>query len=176
VLRTDDATRPRVYARVNRRRYGMRAQALAGVAVVLVLASGCAQSEPEATQEPSPTPASKISVTLTEFEVAATPETGAAGKVTFALANEGDEVHEFVVIRSDLAPGKLPTKADGSVDEDKVNGIDEVEDIEKGATAKLKVDLEAGSYALVCNRVDEEDDGTVEAHYKLGMRTGFTVS
>jgi uncharacterized cupredoxin-like copper-binding protein len=152
---------------------------LSCLAVVLVLASGCAQSEQaepsaEPTSEPTVEPASKIGVELREFEVSADPDTGAAGRVTFTIANEGEEVHEFVVIRTDLDPAKLPISDDGSVDEDKVDGIGEVEDLEPGKSEKLKVDLDPGPYALVCNRVEEEH-GEVEAHYKLGMRTGFTV-
>jgi uncharacterized cupredoxin-like copper-binding protein len=45
--------------------------------------------------------------------------------------------------------------------------VDEIEDIEKGATPKLTIDLDAGSYVLICN---------VAGHYRQGMRTSFTVT
>jgi hypothetical protein len=38
----------------------------------------------------------------------------------------------------------------------------------------LTVDLDAGSYALICNIVEEEE-GEPEAHYAEGMRADFTV-
>jgi hypothetical protein len=53
--------------------------------------------------------------------------------------------------------------------------VDEIEDIPVGETPTLTVDLEPGAYALICNIVQEEPDGTLEAHYAEGMRTGFTV-
>ena len=111
---------------------------------------------------------------LLEFSVIPAPAGGKAGKVKFSVRNAGKFVHEFVVVKTDLDPFMLPTKTNGSVDEDKVNGIDELEDIKAGTTATLKVTLQPGKYALICNVVDEED-GKPEVHYKLGMRAAFTV-
>ena len=54
--------------------------------------------------------------------------------------------------------------------------VDEVEDLAVDATESLSVDLEAGSYVLICNVVQEEPDGTMEAHYAEGMRASFTVA
>jgi hypothetical protein len=58
--------------------------------------------------------------------------------------------------------------------------VDEVEEIPAPAadavvSEELEVDLEPGGYAFICNLVEEED-GETEVHYKLGMRTAFTVS
>jgi hypothetical protein len=53
--------------------------------------------------------------------------------------------------------------------------VDEIEDIPVDDTQALTVDLTAGSYVLICNILQEEPDGTLEAHYAEGMRTGFTV-
>jgi hypothetical protein len=50
--------------------------------------------------------------------------------------------------------------------------VDEIEDIPVGDQPTLNVDLEAGSYVLICNIYDEAEQ---EAHYSLGMRTAFTV-
>lgn len=50
--------------------------------------------------------------------------------------------------------------------------VDEVEDIAVGDTQSLTVDLEAGSYVLVCNICDAEEQ---EAHYQEGMRLAFAV-
>ena len=71
-----------------------------------------------------------------------------AGDVTFNVTNTGPEdIHEFVVFMTDLAPDALPTAPDGSVDEEGegVELIDEIEDIAVGDTPTLTVALDAGS-------------------------------
>lgn len=119
-----------------------------------------------------------VTVGLQEFAVSADPSSVPAGSVTFDVTNDGpDDVHEFVVIKTDLAPTDLPTDEDGAVLEDGegMEVVDEIEDIPIGESQTLTVDLETGSYALICNILQEEPDGTLEAHYAVGMRTGFTV-
>ena len=116
-----------------------------------------------------------VNVTLQEWSVLPDAETAAAGAVTFVVTNEGpDDIHEFVIIRTDLDPGDLPTDATGAVDEagEGMEVIDEIEDIAVGDTAELSVTLEAGSYILLCNIYDETE---LEAHYAMGMYTAFTV-
>ena len=122
--------------------------------------------------------ATTVAVALQEFAVSADPATVPAGSVTFDVTNDGpDDVHEFVVIKTDLAPTDLPTDKDGAVLEDGegMEVVDEIEDIPVGETPTLTVDLETGAYVLICNILQEEPDGTLEAHYTEGMRTGFTV-
>jgi uncharacterized cupredoxin-like copper-binding protein len=119
-----------------------------------------------------------IGVALQEFAVSADPTTAPAGSVTFEVSNTGpDDVHEFVVIKTDLGPTELPVDDDGAVLEDGegMEVVDEIEDIPVGETPTLTVDLDAGAYVLICNILQEEPDGTLEAHYAEGMRTGFTV-
>jgi len=116
-----------------------------------------------------------VAVTLQEFAVIPSPASTAAGEVTFTATNEGpDDVHEFVIFQTDLAPDALPTGEDGSVDEagEGLTLIDEIEDIAVGDAPTLTVNLEAGSYVLICNIFDATEN---EAHYQEGMRVGFTV-
>ncbi len=116
-------------------------------------------------------------ITLQEFAVLPSPDSAPAGEVTFNVTNIGPEdVHEFVVFATDLAPDALPTAADGSVDEtgEGVELIDEIEDIAVDATPTLTVTLDAGSYVLICNIVEEEGADTI-VHYQQGMRVGFTA-
>ncbi|HEX6138883.1 MAG TPA: hypothetical protein VF013_00280 [Candidatus Limnocylindria bacterium] len=118
-----------------------------------------------------------VNVDLQEFAIVTASSTAPAGSVTFHVTNKGpDEVHEFVIIKTDLDAASLPTDGDGAVEEeaDGLEVIDEVEDLAVDATHDLTVDLAAGSYVLICNIVDSKD-GQAEAHYKMGMRTGFTV-
>ena len=116
-----------------------------------------------------------VDVTLQEFAVVPSPSSIEAGEVTFQATNEGpDDVHEFVVFRTDLAPDQLPVDENGAVDEEGagLELIDEIEDIPVGETQSVTVELESGTYVLICNIWDEEEQ---EAHYAEGMRVTFTV-
>ena len=117
-----------------------------------------------------------VAVTLQEFAITAVPATVAAGSVTFEATNNGpDDIHEMVVIKTDLDPTALPTKDDGSVDEagEGIEAIDEIAEFDPGNTESLTLDLEAGAYVLICNIYDADE---VEAHYQEGMRLAFTVT
>ena len=116
-----------------------------------------------------------VDVTLQEFAVGTDPASIGAGEVTFAATNDGpDDVHEFVVFKTDLGPTELPTDENGAVEEtgEGLELIGEIEDIEVGDTQEVMLDLEAGTYVFVCNIWDEDEQ---EAHYQEGMRTSFTV-
>jgi uncharacterized cupredoxin-like copper-binding protein len=118
---------------------------------------------------------STVGVTLREFAVEPAQSSAPAGEVTFEVRNEGpNDPHELVVIRTDLAPDALPTDDRGVVDEEGegIEVVDEVEEIPVGGSATLTVELDPGSYVLICNIYDEEEQ---EAHYAQGMRTAFTV-
>jgi uncharacterized cupredoxin-like copper-binding protein len=116
-----------------------------------------------------------VDVTLQEFSIGTEPASTGGGEVTFDVTNDGpDDVHEFVLFRTDLGLTELPTDENGAVVEDGegLELVDEIEDIPVGETQSLTVDLDAGSYVIVCNIWDEEEE---EAHYQEGMRTSFTV-
>ena len=98
-----------------------------------------------------------------------------AGSVTFTVNNTGPEdVHEFVILKTDLDPGALPVDANGAVSENGagIEVVDEIEDITVGATKDVTATLAAGKYVLICNIYDEAEK---EAHYKMGMRIAFTA-
>lgn len=146
---------------------------------VMLAACGDDEKDSGATTTPGGTAAggggTEIDVTLQEFSVIPETDSTDAGEITFNVENIGpDDVHEFVIIKTELEPDALPTLDDGSVDEtgEGVEVIDEIEDLPVGETQSLTVDLEAGAYVLICNIYDETE---VEAHYAEGMRIGFTV-
>jgi uncharacterized cupredoxin-like copper-binding protein len=138
-----------------------------GSATVLLaaLAVACGGDDEEAS----------VDVTLAEWSVTASPASVAAGSVTFAVTNDGEEPHEFLVIRSDLAPDALPTDEDGKVPEEEIDLIDEIEPFAAGTTEEMTLDLEAGSYVLICNIVELLPGEEPESHYLQGMHTAFTV-
>lgn len=147
-------------------------------ALVGVLLVACGEDEVGAEGDGATT----VQVTLDEWAVAAEPASTQSGEVTFDVSNAGGEVHEFVVIRTDLGLLDLPTADDGSVDEEGAEDLEvvsEVEDIAAGASETLTLDLEAGHYVLICNIVEEEMEmDKMEhdpSHYQSGMRTEFTV-
>ncbi|HEV7200042.1 MAG TPA: hypothetical protein VGO32_04480 [Candidatus Limnocylindria bacterium] len=118
---------------------------------------------------------STVDITLQEFAVIASETSAPAGEITFSVTNDGpDDVHEFVIVQTDLEPGDLPTDEHGTVDEsgEGMEVIDEIEDLPVGETQEVTVELEAGSYVLLCNIFDATED---EAHYAEGMRSAFTV-
>ena len=79
--------------------------------------------------------------------------------MTFAVTNAGTQVHEFVVVKTDLKADALPV-VDNKIDETTLTPVDEIEDIAAGAAPTLAVDLDAGHYVLLCN---------IETHYAQGM-------
>lgn len=116
-----------------------------------------------------------VAVTLQEFAVAADPGSAPAGSVTFDVTNVGpNDVHEFVVVKTDLGPTELPVDDTGAVKEggEGMEAVDEIEDIPVDGNEQLTVDLDAGNYVLFCNVYSEDEK---EAHYSEGMRIGFTV-
>ena len=140
----------------------MRLLAVAGAVLMLAAASCGGGGE-------------TVEVTLQEFSIGTEPTSAGAGDVTFDVSNEGpDDTHEFVLFKTDLGITELPTDENGAVVEDGegLELIDEIEDIPVGDSQSLTLDLDAGSYVIVCNIWDEDEQ---EAHYAEGMRTSFTV-
>ncbi|MGZ8625609.1 MAG: hypothetical protein ACXWXK_02890 [Actinomycetota bacterium] len=119
---------------------------------------------------------SAVAVTLQEFAVVPDTASVDAGSVTFEATNDGpDDPHELVVVATELDPQSLPTDENGAVDEagDGIEVIGEIEEFAVGETESATFELEAGSYVLICNIWDEDEQ---ESHYQEGMRTAFTVA
>lgn len=142
-----------------------------GCAAVLTLASSCGDDNGDCGNN-----AATVNVTLREFSVTPSRPSAPHGNITFHVTNAGTEDHEFLVVRTDLPPDALPQNEDGSYMEDGAGTelIDEIEEFPAGTSEDLTLDLEAGDYVLLCNRV-EVDDEELEAHYALGMFAAFTV-
>lgn len=143
------------------------------VSAVALSLAGCASDAGSSADDGG---ATTIDVTLQEFAIILSTDSAPAGEVTFSVTNDGpNDVHELVVIATDLAAGDLPTDDTGAVTEDGegMEVIDEIEDIPVGETQELTVDLDAGNYALICNIYDEDEQ---EAHYQMGMYTAFEAT
>lgn len=118
---------------------------------------------------------STLEVSLDEWTVKPAETEVAAGAVNFATENIGEEPHELVVVKGE----DLPTAEDGSADEEQLPDgalLGEIEKYPAGETCDGVFELEAGTYTLFCNVVEEEEDGTIEAHVEKGMVTTITVT
>lgn len=106
--------------------------------------------------------------TLSEFKIALASDTLAAGNDTFTVKNAGTIAHEFVIKRSTLSDSALPTKADGTIDEEstELGDVGEVEIETPGSSKDLAANLEPGTYVFFCN---------IPGHYAGGMHGTFTV-
>ena len=92
-----------------------------------------------------------------------------AGDVTFAITNFGTMKHEFLVVKTDFEPGKIPLTSESRFDEeaDGLEVIDEIPEFEVKTTGLLTVKLDPGKYQLLCN---------IAGHYKAGMYHTFVVT
>lgn len=147
------------------------------VAVLWALVAACGDDDGDEEATGDGDGGEEVNVVISEFTVEPDPESVSAGEVTFVVDNQGGDTHEFLVVDADSADD-LPVDDDGAFDEaafGEDNVLDEVEDIESGDTAELTLDLEAGTYLLLCNVVEEEESGEVESHFAEGMHTAFTV-
>jgi uncharacterized cupredoxin-like copper-binding protein len=96
-----------------------------------------------------------------------------AGPTEIAITNAGNFAHEFVVIK-DTTYEEAPKNDLGTVLEDQLPAgsvLGEVEKIEKGASAKLSVDLAPGKYLFVCNI-----EFGPNSHAGKGQRLNVTVA
>jgi len=133
----------------------------------VVLGIAAAPSTP-APATAAPAAPSALHAEEAEFSIKLDGATLAAGASSIVVANKGTITHEFVVVRTDLAPETLPRGTDGGVDEDNsgTTHIDEAEDIAPGTSKTIDLQLTPGAYVVFCN---------LPGHYVGGMHAAFTV-
>jgi uncharacterized cupredoxin-like copper-binding protein len=127
-------------------------------AVMVVALASCAGATPTK-------PPSAVGAEEKEFSITMASPQAAAGSVTFNIKNSGTIVHEFVVVRTNLAANVLPVSG-AVVSEEGLEVMGEAEDIAVGATVPLVLTLPAAHYVVFCN---------IEGHYAAGMRADLTV-
>lgn len=122
----------------------------------------------------------KLEIELREWNVTTSAETIPAGEIEVKVKNKGKETHELVFLKlnTDLATGRLPVDKDGAIDEEKMSFgtlVYEIEGLESGKSAKETITLKPGRYAIICNVLEQEPSGEMEAHYSMGMHTVLNV-
>ena len=111
-----------------------------------------------AAPEGGATPAGAIGITLGDMWIKSTAPSTKAGKVTFAVANEGATMHGLGIVK---APATL---SGGSLDESTL--LAKGAQLDGGQGETVSADLEPGSYELVCY---------LAGHYAAGQKMPFTV-
>ena len=121
-----------------------------------------------------------VGVTLAEGSLTPAVRTVRAGRVTFDTVNRGRTEHELLVVRTGLAPDKLPMGLEGPAVKlagDVVLGVPHghgahdaaraaVRHVKPGSSRRETVVLEPGKYVLLCS---------LPGHYESGQRAGLTV-
>ncbi|MEK6224972.1 MAG: cupredoxin domain-containing protein [Chloroflexota bacterium] len=108
---------------------------------------------------------SQVVAELADSKITVNVPSVKAGKIKIGVRNLGTMEHSFVVLKTDLAPDKLPV--DGPSAKAKEDGkIGDIPSIPAGKSAAVTLDLTPGKYVFICN---------IAGHYQLGMHTGFTV-
>ena len=154
---------------MQKRRWLMLAGAVVALVTLVGLAAACGDDDDDADDGPDAADGAEtaVDVSLIDFSVNPSDDTVSAGTVTFNATNDGEQVHNLRVIRTDLDPDALPVDDDSfMVDEDQVEVVATFSDLEVGDAEEMSAELESGSYVLICN---------IATHYGVGMTIGFTV-
>lgn len=117
-----------------------------------------------------------VSVSLSDFEFDA-PETLAAGETTFEVKNDGTQAHEMAVFSLDegITTEDVVAILTGEVE---LQGpppfafTGQVAVMTPGESGITTLDLEAGTFALLCFVTDPE---TETPHFALGMAQDLVV-
>lgn len=163
----------------------MRQSHLTAGTMALVMAlgavAGCSTAAANA-----PLPGTVVHVSITDHTAVNLPmnfvidrSTAPAGDVTFVVKNDGNIVHELVVLQTDAAFDQIPVNAAGDPPAPVASGANKIlednnvgetgePDVEKGDTRTFTIkDMKPGHYVLVCN---------LAAHYQMGLRAEFTIN
>jgi len=111
-----------------------------------------------ATAEGGAAPAGSIAVTMGDMWIKSAAPTAKAGKVTFAVENQGAMMHGLAIVK---APAEAPG---GMLDESTF--LAEGGHLAAGAGETVSADLKAGEYVLVCH---------LAGHYAAGQKLPFKV-
>lgn len=103
-------------------------------------------------------PAGAVGITMGDMWIKATTPSVKAGKVTFAVKNDGAVMHGLAIV-------KAPAKVDGGM-LDESTFLASGDHLAAGASGTVTADLKPGAYELVCH---------LPGHYAAGQKLPFTV-
>jgi len=133
---------------------------LAALVLLATIATACGESAPAFDAK-----SVQLVVEMRDYSVKPSVDTVKAGTIKIGIRNLAGMSHDLVVLKTDVAPDKLPYDTGrAQVIETGLVGKQVVEPQRSGA---LTVTLEPGNYVLICN---------VAGHYQLGMRAALRVT
>jgi uncharacterized cupredoxin-like copper-binding protein len=137
----------------------MTSKLICALLAALLLVTSCSQA-----MEPLPADVN-VTIDMKEYAITVNPATVKAGVVKFGIRNLGTMVHDFDLIKTDLAPDKLPL--DGGTAKAKTDGlVKQMINIAANRSTTVSADLAPGHYLIICN---------VAGHYQLQMRAELKV-
>jgi hypothetical protein len=161
-----------------------------GIALVL---AGCGSAK---IASPSAAPTNPM-FTVNEFTIKLSQPILEGAPVKITVNNIGGEEHEVVIVKAS-AISDLPTKPDGSVDEEKIPPsakMGEIAQVYPNKSKSADFTLAAGSYVAFCNLIDQMGAGSMmdsgsmmggtnasampktgHVHFARGMYLLFTVT
>jgi uncharacterized cupredoxin-like copper-binding protein len=155
---------------------------MALAAIAAVFAAGCGSDSGTTTTTENESEAANttaaggggeatLTIKMGDFFFAPRNVTAKAGATTIEAPNEGSVEHEMVIFKTNMNPAKLPTEANGEVNEEKMDkiaeGAGEIADVEAGETKSNQFKLTPGRYVMFCN---------LPGHYAGGMYGTLTVT
>lgn len=136
---------------------------------VVALAAGAAAAQTSTRAGATTAKTTIVKVTLgtkaNEYTLAPSVRSIPRGSVTFVVQNRGMLEHEFVVLKTKTAAGKLAMRPGGQQAQE-TGSLGEIEEFGPGLTKRLTLKVGAGHYVLLCN---------MPLHYKQGQRSDFNV-
>lgn len=118
-----------------------------------------------------------LTVTMDEYQILPEEDELTRGPARFRAVNSGKKVHELYVVQARAIEG-IPLERNGSVDMEALEEDDrllgELHGIQSGKSCDLELDLEPGTYVMLCNIRERSNDGVVN-HFLQGMRARFKV-
>ena len=136
-----------------------------------------AVEEDDGTCDPGDPRDPALTVTIDEHDILMEEDELTRGPQRFRTLNSGKEVHELYLVEARAIQG-IPLTRKGSVDIEALEEDDRVlghlEGITSGKSCDLEVELDLGTYVLLCNNRERPDEGVVN-HCHQGERTRFKV-
>ena len=135
--------------------------------------SGGAAATDSITGPPAGASSATVDVTLSEWSITTSVTSAKAGAITFNIQNTGPaKSHEFIILKTDIAPDALPTAKDKSLNESGkgITSPGEGGILAVGKKQTISITMTPGKYVFVDNIVEK---GLV--HWDKKAYATFTV-
>ena len=138
------------------------------LAIGLTMQGTSGNSQPASAQSAQSSGGTSMNVSLKTYSITPDSSSGSAGSFQFHVVNDASTMpHEFIVVKTDIAPDQLPLDQQGSVDLSQLDVLARSKVLSPGESQDVTVTLASGSYVFLCN---------LPGHYQQGMYTTFSVS